>query len=254
VTGQVRLWAKVEYDGTDFFGFQLQAQERTVQGELERALGQITGRETRVTGAGRTDSGVHASGQVVAFDAEWPHEWNDLHRALNAVLAADVAIVEMGVARPGFHPRFDARSRTYRYTVLTRPERSPLERRSAWHVPFPLSVERMAQASRLLLGRHDYRTCGRPPQGDNAVRTVSQAEWAAPANEALLAFSISADAFLYHMVRGLVGTLALVGSGQLSPDEFEAMLLAQDPSRVKQIAPAHGLCLVRVDYDEGVIQ
>jgi tRNA pseudouridine38-40 synthase len=190
----------------------------------------------------------------VAFDVEWQHERADLHRALNAVLAADVAIVALGVAQPGFHPRFDARSRTYRYTILTRPERSPLERRTAWHVSQPVAVEPMAEASRSLLGRHDFRTFGRPPQGENSLRMVGQADWKAWAEECRLTFDITADAFLYHMVRGLVGTLVLVGSGHLSPDEFEAMLLAQDPSRVKQIAPAHGLCLVRVDYDEGVIQ
>lgn len=254
MTGPVRFWARVEYDGTDFFGFQLQARERTVQGELERALAQVTGQETRVTGAGRTDSGVHARGQVVAFDVEWQHEHTDLHRALNAVLAGDVAIVELGVARPGFHPRFDARGRAYRYTILTRPERSPLMRRTAWHVPMVLDVERMARAGEMLIGRQDLRTFGRPPQGENAVRTVSRSEWTVAANEDLLFYDISADAFLYRMVRSVVGTLVLVGSGQLSPDEFEAMLPAQDPSRVKQIAPAHGLCLVRVDYDEGVIQ
>src|SRR5690606_19169031 len=112
--------------------------------ELERALRQVTGRETRVTGAGRTDTGVHARGQVIAFDAEWRHDRLDLQRALNAVLAADVVIAELGVAQPGFHPRFDAHSRTYRYTIVTQPWRSPLERRTAWHVPYQLDADRMA--------------------------------------------------------------------------------------------------------------
>jgi tRNA U38,U39,U40 pseudouridine synthase TruA len=114
-----RLWAKVEYDGTDFFGFQVQAVERTIQGEIERALEAITGVETRVRGAGRTDRGVHARGQVIGFEVRWKHSLRELQRALNAILAADVAIVEMGVASQGFHPRFDALSRTYRYTLLT---------------------------------------------------------------------------------------------------------------------------------------
>jgi tRNA pseudouridine38-40 synthase len=184
----------------------------------------------------------------------WRHELADLQRALNAVLDADVAIVELGEARAEFHPRFDARSRTYRYTLLVRPVRSPLERRTAWHLPYQVDVERMAQASRCLLGQHDFSSFGRPPQGDNPVRSVSRAEWATGSDENVLTFDISANAFLYRMVRGLVGSLVQVGSRQLSPDEFEAILLAHDPGRVKQVAPAHGLCLVRVDYDEGVIQ
>ena len=243
-----RFWAQVEYDGTDLAGFQLQAQERTVQGEIERALQEVTGVETRVIGAGRTDSGVHARGQVIAFNAEWRHEMADLHRALNAVLAADVAIVQVGIAPEGFHPRFDAVSRTYRYTLSTQPWRSPLNRRTAWHVPYQLDIDRMAQASRCLIGTHDFSTFGRPPQGDNPVRTVSQAEWATAAE--WVTFDITANAFLYHMVRSLVGSLVQVGAGQLSAAEFEAMLLARDSSLVKQLAPAHGLCLMRVDYSE----
>ena len=243
-----RFWAQVEYNGTDFAGFQLQAQDRTVQGEIERALREVTGVETRIIGAGRTDSGVHARGQVIAFDAAWRHELTDLHRALNAVLAADVAIAQMGLAPEGFHPRFDAVSRTYRYTLLAQPWRSPLNRRTAWQVPYQLDIDRMAQASRCLIGTHDFSTFGRPPQGENAVRTVSQAEWRADCH--FMTFDITANAFLYHMVRSLVGSLVLVGSSQLSVDEFETMLLARDPNRVKQLAPAHGLCLMRVDYSE----
>jgi len=249
-----RFWAQVEYDGTDLAGFQLQAQDRTVQGEIERALREVTGVETtgernRVTGAGRTDSGVHARGQIIAFDTEWRHELADLHRALNAVLPADVAIVQMGLAFEGFHPRFDAVSRTYRYSLLTRPWRSPLNRRTAWQVPYQLDIDRMAQASRCLIGAHDFSTFGRPPQGENSVRTVSQAEWRA--EQDLVTFDITANAFLYHMVRSLVGSLVLVGSGQLSVDDFEAMLLARDSSLAKQLAPAHGLCLMQVDYPVG---
>jgi len=265
-----RVWAQVEYDGTDLAGFQLQAWDRTVQGEIERALREVTGVETdascnraggsRVIGAGRTDSGVHARGQVIAFDADCRLELTDLHRALNAVLAADVAIVQMGLAQEGFHPRFDAVSRTYRYTLLAQPWRSPLTRRTAWQVPYQLDIDRMAQASRCLIGTHDFSTFGRPPQGDNPVRTVIKAEWRAKrvpecqrsrqADRNLLTFDITANAFLYHMVRSLCGSLFLVGSGQLSVDEFEAMLLARDSSLAKQLAPAHGLCLMRVDYSD----
>jgi tRNA pseudouridine38-40 synthase len=245
-----RFWAQVEYDGTDLAGFQLQAQERTVQGELERALWKVTEVETRVTGAGRTDSGVHACGQIISFEVEWRHALADLQRALNALLPADVAIPHMGVAPPGFHPRFDALNRTYQYKVLTQPWRSPLDRRIAWHLPYQLDLDRMAQASHCLVGTHDFSAFGRPPQGENSVRTVSEAEWRESGR--FLVFDITANAFLYHMVRNVVGSLVLVGLGQLSPDQFERMLAARDSGQVAvpgyRVAPAHGLCLMRVDY------
>jgi tRNA pseudouridine38-40 synthase len=242
----VRLWAKIEYDGTGFWGFQVQAQGRTVQGEIERALRSVTGTETRVIGAGRTDRGVHARGQVIAFEVGWPHELSDLHRALNAVLAADVAILEIGRAPEGFHPRFSAVQRAYRYQILNRQWPSPIERRIAWHIAQDLDVERMVQASGCLVGSHDFATFGRPPQGDNTVRSVFRAEW--QEQRPFLTFDIEADAFLYRMVRSMVGTLVQVGQGQISPAEFEGMLPARDRSLVQRLAPAHGLCLIRVDY------
>jgi tRNA pseudouridine38-40 synthase len=252
VLGWHRLWARVEYDGTDFYGFQIQARERTVQGEIERALDRVTGKETRVTGAGRTDRGVHARGQVIGFEAEWRHDLLDLQRALNAVLAADVSLLEMGLAAEGFHPRFSARSRTYRYTLLNQQWPSPLARRTAWHVVQELDVAQMAQASGCLVGTHDFSTFGSPPRGENTVRTVRRAEW--KERETFYTFDIEANAFLYRMVRSIVGVLMFVGCGQLSPGEFEAMLQARDRSQVRQVAPAHGLCLVQVDYPEGVLQ
>jgi tRNA pseudouridine38-40 synthase len=241
-----RFWAKVEYDGTDFCGFQVQAAERTVQGEIERALEAVTGARTRVVGAGRTDSGVHARGQVVSFTAEWRHGLPDLHRALNAVMGADLAILEMDLAPEGFHPRFSATRRAYRYTILNRPWRSPLERRTAWQIAQKLDLDRMADASLSLIGTQDFATFGQPPQGVNTVRTVFGAGW--QGEGARLWFDIEANAFLYRMVRSIVGTLVLVGRGQLSPQEIKSFLLARDRSLIKQLAPAHGLCLMRVDY------
>ncbi len=247
-----RFWARVEYDGTGFFGFQAQASERTVQGEIERALSTVTGLPSRINGAGRTDRGVHAQGQVIAFETEWNHELADLQRALNAVLAADLAIVEMGWASPEFHPRFSARSRTYRYTLLNRSWRSPMAARTAWLVVRPLDEEGMARASRCLVGRHDFATFGRPPRGENTVRTVFRTEW--QVRRPILVFEIEADAFLNRMVRSIVGALVLVGRGQESPESFEGLLRARDRSRIRLLAPAHGLCLMRVDYPEGVLE
>jgi tRNA pseudouridine38-40 synthase len=248
-----RLWAQVEYDGTDFFGFQVQAQERTVQGEIERAIEAVTGAKTRVLGAGRTDRGVHATGQVVSFEATWRHKLFDLQRALNAVLAADVVIHKLGTASEGFHPRFSALSRAYRYTMLSQLSRSPLARRTAWHVTHRLDVDRMARASCCLVGTHDFAAFGQPPQGQNTVRTVSRAEF--QAKEPFITFDIEANAFLYRMVRKIVGSLVLVGTEQISPEEFETIFQTRDRSQVKQVAPPQGLCLIRVDYAtrEGVL-
>lgn len=247
-----RLRALVEYDGTDFAGFQIQTRERTVQGEIERALEAVTGRATRVIGAGRTDRGVHAQGQVIGFEVNWRHRLSDLHRALNAVLAADVAILKLELAPDGFHPRFSAVRRAYRYTLLNRQRRSPLDRRMAWHVRQQLDMVRMARAGQLLVGTHDFVTFGRPPQGENTVRTVNWAAWQERGR--FLTFDIEANAFLYRMVRSIVGMLVLVGSGQISVEEFDAILQARDRARIRQVAPAQGLCLMRVDYatSEGV--
>jgi tRNA pseudouridine38-40 synthase len=247
-----RFWARVEYDGTDFHGFQVQAAERTVQGEIERALQAVTGARTRVVGAGRTDRGVHARGQVISFSSAWRHSLPDLHRALNAVLGADVAILEMDLAPEDFHPRFSATRRVYRYMILNQAWRSPLERRTAWQITQKLDLDRMADASQSLTGTQDFATFGQPPQGVNTVRTVYGAGWQAEGSR--ICFTIEANAFLYRMVRSIVGTLVLVGWGQVSPREFEGFLQARDRSLVKQVAPAHGLCLMRVDYaaHEGV--
>jgi tRNA pseudouridine38-40 synthase len=245
----VRLWARVEYDGTGFFGFQLQARRRTVQGEVERAIRAVSGTETRVIGAGRTDRGVHALGQVVTFEVAWAHDLSDLHRALNAVLAADVAIVALGRAPEGFHPRFSAVRRAYRYRILNRRWPAPLERHTAWHVARELDLAPMVEASGCLVGTHDFATFGRPPQGENTVRTVFRAEW--QEQRPFLTFDIEADAFLYHMVRSLVGTLVQVGWGQVSPAEFESLLHARDRSLIKRLAPGYGLCLMQVDYATG---
>ncbi len=241
-----KLWARIEYDGTDFFGFQIQAGERTVQGEIERAIEAITGAPTRVIGAGRTDRGVHAQGQVIGFEVSWRHSLRELQQALNAVLAADVAVLEIGPAPQGFHPRFTAISRTYRYTVLNQPWPSPLARRTAWHIAQELDVGRMAEASRCLVGTRDFGAFGQPPQGESTVRTVLRAEW--QEHKPFLTFDIEANAFLYRMVRSIVGTLVAVGWGQMSPEEFEMILHSRDRSRVKQVAPAHGLCLIGVNY------
>ncbi|MDY7040531.1 MAG: tRNA pseudouridine(38-40) synthase TruA, partial [Chloroflexota bacterium] len=208
------VWATVEYDGTGYCGFQWQIGQPTVQGELERALAACTQEKIRITAAGRTDAGVHARGQVIAFHTAWRHPLADLERALNALLARDVAVRELALAEEGFHPRFSARSREYRYTVLNQPLRSPLARRFAHHWPHPLDVEAMDHAARALIGMHDFAAFGQPPQGENTVRQVMQA--GCKREGPFVYFDIEANAFLRRMVRSIVGTLLQVGSGKLS--------------------------------------
>jgi len=241
-----KLVAVIEYDGTDYLGFQVQAQGRTIQGEIEGALASVTQERCRIVGAGRTDAGVHAQGQVIAFSTGWRHPVEELQRALSAVLPKDIAVCELGPASRGFHPRFDAVSRGYRYTIYNQPLRSPLARRFAYHFPHPLDLAAMNEAARALVGSHDFAAFGRAPQGDNTVREVYQAQWAP--EEPFVYFDIVANAFLYRMVRSLVGTLLLVGTGKLSPSGFEEILRSAERDRAGQVAPPHGLCLIKVNY------
>ncbi len=238
--------AVIEYDGTDYLGFQLQAEGRTVQGEVERALAKITRRETRIISAGRTDAGVHAIGQVISFVPQWKHSLPELHRAMNALLPEDVAVHQMAWVADDFHPRFDAVSREYRYTVLNQSLRSPLARRFAYHYLKPLDVEVMDRAARCLVGSHDFASFGRPPQGEKTVRQVYRAE--CTRQDQFIYFDIVANAFLYRMARNIVGTLLLVGIGELSAKGFEEILRARDRRRASPPVPAHGLCLIRVNY------
>lgn len=242
----MRVKATVAYDGTDFLGFQRQATGRTVQGVLETALEEITGTRTRVIAAGRTDAGVHAEGQIIAFDTDWQHEVSALKGAMNAVLAQDAVVYELIRAAPDFHPRYDAYSRRYRYTIYSAPVRSPLARRTSLHVKEPLDLEVMEEAAVQIIGQHDFAAFGRPPQGEVTVRRVMDAGWVA--DLPWLFFEIEANAFLFRMVRSIVGTMIQVGKGRLSSERFRAILASRDRSCARQTAPAHGLCLIQVKY------
>jgi tRNA pseudouridine38-40 synthase len=242
--------ATVAYDGTAYNGFQRQRRGvPSVQAELEKALALLTNHPVRVIGAGRTDTGVHALGQVIGFTIEWPtgHGQEALLRALNAQLPQDIAVVELAEAPPGFHPRFDARRRTYEYYVLNTPIRQPFWRKRAWHVARALDIERMNIAAALLVGTRDFATFGRAPIGDNTVREVFEAGWRRDGE--LLVFRICANAFLFRMVRSVVGSLRAVGDGKWSIEDFAAALNSHDRRRSATAAPAHGLYLVSVEYD-----
>ncbi len=242
----MRVRATVAYDGTDYHGLQRQTSACSVQGALEAALTQIAQSPVKIVAAGRTDAGVHAQGQVIAFDMMWRHGMPVLERAMNAVLPPDIAVRDLAQVEPSFHPRYDAHSRVYRYTVYNAPVRSPLARRSSLHVRGVLDLAAMRQAAALLIGVHDFAAFGRPTQGDVTVRRVLRADWAVEAPWWF--FEIEANAFLFRMVRKIVGGLLLVGQGRLSPEEFGVILASRDRSRLGRTAQAHGLCLIQVKY------
>lgn len=239
--------ATVAYDGTHYHGFQRQsASSRTVQGEIEAALGRIGGKGRTVYGAGRTDAGVHASGQVIAFDLEWKHALDALRNALNVNLPRDIVVREVQEARADFHPRYDAISRTYRYRLYQGQVADPLRRLYVWHLPNPLDVAAMQEAADCLIGTHDFSTFGTPPKGENSVRTVKQAEWTIVDDEQH--FTITANAFLFRMVRRIVGTLVMVGKGLVTAPEFQDILAARNSAKAGASAPPQGLTLMAVEY------
>jgi tRNA pseudouridine38-40 synthase len=233
----------IEYDGSDFFGWARQPDARTVQGVLEEALQRVTQRELRLSVAGRTDTGVHARGQVASHTGE-PAPVS----ALNGVLPRDVRVLESEPAADGFDARRDAASRTYRYRLFTRRVASPFELGRALHWPHRLDRPALERCAALLVGTHDF-TAFTPTQTDHVLfrRRVLRAEWLdAPGD--VVDFWVEADTFMRHMVRTLVGTMLEVASGKRPEDDF-ARLLAGRPRRESgETAPAHGLYLESVSY------
>jgi tRNA pseudouridine38-40 synthase len=265
----VNLAALVEYDGTRFAGFQRQPAARgpTVQGALETAVARVAGEAVSVEAAGRTDSGVHASGQVVNFHVPPRHDVVTWQRALNALLPSDVAVAAVREVAGDFRARWSAVSRSYRYRILCRPVRAPLRERYVWRLPRSLDVAAMAAAAELLLGERDFGTFGSSPRDTretraagvrrSTVRTMLAARVERSAEPAYetdeIVCELTANAFLTGMVRRLVGTLARVGEGRLSVDEFAARVAAADVALAAPTAPACGLCLVRVGYPPGTV-
>lgn len=243
----MRLRATVAYDGTGFSGFQRQTSVRSVQGELETAFERVCRQSVTVLGAGRTDAGVHATGQVIACDADWKHTLPELQRALNSVLPNDVAVSDVAECHATFHPRYSARSRVYEYQVLVAPVRRPVQRLYAWQIGYELDVDRMGEAAGVLVGEHDFVAFGSAPQGDVTVRRVFSATW--NRDGMLFRFTIEANAFLFRMVRRTVAVLVRAGSGQITASDVADILASKDPRRVKGVAPACGLCLVNVNYE-----
>ncbi len=258
--------ARIAYDGTEFHGFQIQRVESTVQAALEEALYSCCGKRVRVFGSGRTDAGVHASGQVVAVEVPWSHSVESLQRAWNAYLPRSISVRDLVEAPREFHPRFSAESRTYRYNLYdwgidrdrsVGPKVSPLTDRFSLYVPCALDLNAMQAAADRFVGRHDFATFGQPPQGENTVRTICRAQWQVVKTDLPqfgdypgrhLVFTVTADAFLRQMVRNLVGTLLVVGKQSQSPDYINELLAACDRGRCAPPAAPQGLVLECVTY------
>jgi len=242
-----RYRSLVAYDGTNYFGYQRQrAAHVTVQVKLEEALAHISQQPVGVVAAGRTDTGVHATGQVIAFDLDWRHGVAKLERAFNSKLPADISVSQVAEAEETFHPRFDARRRAYQYRIYNQKDRDPIGRLYSWHVKRPLDIEAMNEAARHLVGVHDFAAFGKPTQGDSTVREMFRAEWRKQGS--MLLFDIEASGFLYRMVRRIVGSLKRVGEGLWTPDRFAEVFLAAESSQSGPTAPPHGLFLVSVTY------
>jgi tRNA pseudouridine38-40 synthase len=244
-----KYMAVVEYDGTAYHGWQLQKDLPTVQGVLETALERVVGVSTRVYGAGRTDAGVHAVGQVAHFSASWGHPPTDLLRACNALLPPDVGVRALRTAPDEFHARHSARSKTYVYSILNRQMREPLQRLYSWHLPQELDFPSMKLAATSLLGSHDFAAFGRATDGTpSTIRRILYADMTE--ENGILHFVIKGTGFLRYMVRSIVGTLILVGINKITPDDFRDILGSRDRSRSGPTAPPHGLCLEYVEYDD----
>lgn len=233
------------YDGTDFKGWQRQPEERTVQGALEDAVFKITRKRTTVHGAGRTDAGVHAMGQVASFRVATRLADADLLRALNAVLPWDVRILTLGKASVAFHARKSAKSKVYRYRIVLAPRIGPFDFRYALHWPYPLDLRAMRRAAALFVRRADF-TAFSSNRDRHPVRTVRRSEIHKKGDE--LVYTIEAAGFLRYMVRTIAGTLLDVGRGKLAPEGLERVFRRKDRTLAGATAPAKGLCLVRVDY------
>ncbi len=237
---------KIVYDGTDFLGFQKQGKGRTVQAEIETALQEMGWKGKSIQSAGRTDTGVHASGQVISFEFETSLAKEILQRALNALLPADVAIEDIQIAPKGFRPRFSAKARKYVYRLYCQEQRNPLLDRFSWHVWPALDLNLLKEGAKLLIGEHDFRAFGRPPREESgSIRRILSAAW--KKNEAGFRFEVTGTAFLYHMVRRMVFLQVQVAQGRITMKDLQSAING-DLGIKPGIAPARGLELFEIVY------
>ncbi len=245
----------IQYDGTDFHGWQVQENDRTIQGELERVIGMLVDSPVSVVGSGRTDAGVHAEGQVanvhILGDRFTPEK---LKNAINGNLWRDIRVLKCERVADEFHARFSAKNKTYLYRVINAPVMSPFWRRYAAHESKPLDVNHMRDASRFFLGEHDWTAFSAAnADGESRVRDVTDLEilsrWDDRAQAAMIEFRITATGFLRYMVRSIVGTLIEVGQGARAIETVQTAIVTGDRKLAGKTAAAHGLTLLRVEYD-----
>ncbi|GAW30902.1 tRNA pseudouridine(38-40) synthase TruA [Carboxydocella sp. JDF658] len=240
----------LEYDGTNYHGFQSQATAGlpTIQGELERVLQRWTGEAITVIGASRTDAGVHARGQVVNFHTSWPIPVDKVPLALNSGgLPPDIVIKQAEEVEPAFHAQFWAKNKTYCYTIYNSRIPSAFWHRYSWYVPVLLDSQAMAEAARFLLGTHDFaafRAAGATSK--TTIRTINQV--AVAQDGPLLTITINGNGFLYNMVRIIAGTLVEIGKGKLNPEVITQIIASRDRNQAGPTAPPQGLCLLEVNY------
>jgi tRNA pseudouridine38-40 synthase len=243
----VNIKVVLEYDGTNFAGWQQQAHGRTVEAELKRALREVTGKDHTVYAAGRTDAGAHAEGQVVSFQTDGRLAPQRLVAALNARLPEDVAVLSAEVVPEDFHARYSARWRRYQYRYLDRPARPALERGRCWHVRGPLDIDAMSMAAKALIGKHDWTSfCSASEPPDTRVREMRSARVARHGD--FVELELVAEGFLRGLARSIAGALAEVGRGNRPPEWVGQVLRARDRRQAPRTAPAGGLTLMEVIY------
>lgn len=238
----------IEYDGTNYRGWQVQPKGQTVQGMIEEKLTVITGETIHLIGSGRTDAGAHAFGQVAHFKTKSHLSRSSIQRALNSLLPPDIVIRRADEVEDDFHARKKSISKIYQYRILNQNLRSVFHRMYAWYIPQKLDFKEMKEATRWLTGEHDFssfRSVGSPTR--TAVRKVVRTEWKR-SRDGLIRFEIEANGFLKQMVRAIVGTLVEVGKGKISSEEFRRILESKDRKKAGPTAPAHGLFLKEVKY------
>jgi tRNA pseudouridine38-40 synthase len=240
----------LEYNGSAFFGFQRQPGKPTIQEALEKALSKFFNRQMKIASAsGRTDTGVHAEGQVVNFKTSGAQNVRQIQKGLNALLPPAIAVKKIKEMPAGFHARYDARSKVYEYRIWNHPFRSPLAAGRVFHVPYTLNISKMRQAAKAFLGKHDFRSftsISAMKKGSSCVRTIKRFQIKKEGH--LILIRVEADGFLYHMIRNMAGTLLEVGRGKRDAREIASILKRKDRRLAGATAPSEALTLIRVTY------
>lgn len=241
----------IAYDGTEYSGFQRQKDHNTIQAELEKALRKIGWNGETILAAGRTDAGVHAAGQVVTFRHEWQHSLKEMQSAMNHYLPDTISVRNVSQKEETFHPRYDAISREYSYGILVADSRDPQKERFMWRVDHDVDWETVFRSAELFCGEHDFRSFGRPmSHGGSTIRKVFRSKWIERENGEYT-YHIAANAFLYHMVRRIVFVMMEAGCRQVKYEGLKQIIAAGNDGKIHPgIAPAHGLTLMKVLYND----